>query len=293
MQWSPIEALISGQTGTEFSVKQQRSVGGGCINSTYVITNGEQQYFVKTNSTDRLSMFEAEAAGLAEMVRANAIRVPQPLGAGSDDGSAFLVMEFIDFANSGSGSVETFGRELAALHQTSQAQFGWVRDNTIGSTPQINTLDSDWVTFWKWCRLGFQLELAARNGFNGTLQQNGERLMTCVDAFFTDYQPRPALLHGDLWSGNYAMDTTGRPVIFDPAVYYGDHEADLAMTELFGSLPRRFYAAYDEVFPIDPGYRVRKVLYNLYHILNHLNLFGGGYRSQAEHMISSLLSEAR
>jgi fructosamine-3-kinase len=166
-------------------------------------------------------------------------------------------------------------------------------DNTIGSTPQKNTPRQDWVAFWREQRLGYQLQLAARQGHGGALQRQGEQLLEYLPDFFTDHRPQASLLHGDLWSGNYSIDSQGQPVIFDPAVYFGDREADLAMTELFGGFGAEFYAAYNSSWPLEPGYAVRKTLYNLYHILNHLNLFGGGYLSQAQRMIQHLLAEVR
>jgi fructosamine-3-kinase len=178
------------------------------------------------------------------------------------------------------------------MHRCESGRFGWHRDNTIGSTPQINDPSDDWITFYRDHRLGFQYQLAADHGY-GELMPSGQQLMDCLDQFFADYKPRASLLHGDLWSGNYAIDQNGQPVIFDPAVYYGDREADLAMTELFGGFSARFYAAYNDAYPLDAGYKVRKNLYNLYHILNHLNLFGGGYLGQAERMTRQLLSEVR
>jgi fructosamine-3-kinase len=177
------------------------------------------------------------------------------------------------------------------MHRVTQARFGWVQDNTIGSTPQINTPEEDWIVFWREHRLRFQLHLATRHGHGGRLRERGERLLDEFPRLFAEYQPAASLLHGDLWSGNYAYTREGEPVIFDPAVYYGDREADLAMTELFGGFGREFYAAYREAYPLDEGYAVRKTLYNLYHVLNHLNLFGGGYLSQAQGMIDRLLSE--
>ena len=167
---------------------------------------------------------------------------------------------------------------------------GWRRANTIGATPQINCRSGDWVGFWREHRLGYQLRLAEANGHRGSLQENGARLLSKIPTFFSGYRPLPALLHGDLWSGNVGFDDAGKPVVFDPAVYYGDHEADVAMTELFGGFSGDFYAAYREVFPLDASYAVRKHLYNLYHVLNHLNLFGGGYLGQAERLISELLA---
>jgi fructosamine-3-kinase len=158
------------------------------------------------------------------------------------------------------------------------------------STPQLNAPGGDWVAFWRGRRLGYQLNLAAAKG-HGRLAAGGARLMEKLPAFFVGHTPAPSLLHGDLWSGNAAMTAGGEPVVFDPAVYYGDREADLAMTELFGGFPPPFYEAYRAEFPLDPGYGTRKHLYNLYHVLNHLNLFGGGYGAQAAGMIERLLAE--
>jgi fructosamine-3-kinase len=183
------------------------------------------------------------------------------------------------------------GEGLAAMHRISRNQYGWSRDNTIGSTPQQNSPTGDWIEFWRVQRLQYQLDLAAHNGAGGRLQSQGDRLLADLPALFDNYVPQASLLHGDLWSGNYAYTRAGEPAIFDPAVYYGDREADLAMTELFGGFGSDFYAAYENAWPLDSGYRVRKTLYNLYHILNHFNLFGGGYASQARGMMDSLLSE--
>jgi fructosamine-3-kinase len=287
--WEAIASTISDTAGAPFIVREQRSVGGGCINSAYRISDGGRSYFVKLNSADGLAMFEAEADGLREMAAAEAVKVPEPLATGLADGQAFIAMEDLPLGGSGSGA--RFGRELAAMHRASRERFGWHRDNTIGSTPQYNDEEADWVTFWRQQRLGAQLQMAAAKGHGGALQKKGERLLAELPAFFTDYTPAPSLLHGDLWSGNYAFCTDGTPVIFDPAVYYGDREADIAMTELFGGFGGDFYAAYNEAWPLDGGYAVRKTLYNLYHILNHLNLFGGGYGAQALNMTERLLAE--
>jgi fructosamine-3-kinase len=182
------------------------------------------------------------------------------------------------------------GRNLARMHRVTGSRFGWHRDNTIGATPQVNTASEDWIAFWREQRLGFQLNLAAAKGHGGRLIANGMRLMERLPAFFPGGRPQPSLLHGDLWSGNAARTAEGEPVIFDPAVYYGDREADLAMTELFGGFPRPFYEAYAAEYPLDPGYAARKPLYNLYHVLNHLNLFGGGYGAQALRLMEQLLA---
>ena len=236
-------------------------------------------------------MFEAEAAALAELAATGAVRVPLPVEHGAAAGLAFLVLEYLPLGGGGTRALEILGRRLAALHRIPQPFFGWHRDNTIGSTPQPNERGDDWIAFWRERRLGFQLDLAARNGHGGELRRRGEQLLARFAELFAGYRLVPALLHGDLWGGNVGCTVEGEPVIFDPACYYGDREADLAMTELFGGFPERFYAAYREALPLDVGYPQRRALYNLYHVLNHLNLFGGGYRAQAEHMIDRLLAE--
>ncbi len=302
--WDEIAETISHASGETFVVHEQHGLGGGCINSAYRIANGQggaqhRSYFVKLNSAERLAMFEAERDGLNELAAVGAIRVPQPLVTGVAAGQAYLVME--DLALGGSGSQARLGDELAQLHRQQNDRFGWYRDNTIGSTPQSNRRHHEWLDFWREERLGAQLEMAKGNGASRRLLNDGDRLLQDFPALFDGYSPTPSLLHGDLWSGNYAfMSRGGRdagtpegsvPVIFDPAVYYGDREAEIAMTELFGGFRAEFYDAYQEAWPLDPGYRVRKSLYNLYHIINHFNMFGGGYGSQAEGVIGRLLSE--
>jgi fructosamine-3-kinase len=184
------------------------------------------------------------------------------------------------------------GRVLACLHRCTATDFGWHRENTIGSTPQHNTRARDWVAFWRERRLGFQLDLAARNGYGRALLDSGERLMSVLDGLI-GHRPVASLLHGDLWGGNIGASRDGEPVIFDPAVYFGDRETDLAMTELFGGFGSDFYAAYREAWPLPPEYATRKTLYNLYHVLNHLNLFGGGYLTQAKGMMDRLVASTR
>ncbi len=291
--WNEISKQISAATDSFFEVKQAHSIGGGCINQAYCITDGIQRYFVKLNTSGNLAMFEAEAAGLMEIHHSHTLRVPVPVCFGQDTYAAWLILEYLNINNGKRGKASDFGQRLAAMHRTTRSQFGWIRDNTIGQNPQINTISSDWIEFWRIHRLGNQLDLAKNNGFNGKLQQLGEQLMVNLEQFFPDTPPLSSLLHGDLWSGNYAYDETGRPVLFDPAVYFGDREADIAMTELFGGFSADFYSAYRCDYPLDSGYNIRKVVYNLYHVLNHLNLFGGGYHYQAEQMMSKLLAEIR
>ena len=287
--WEVIAETIGQSSGEPFAVRDRHALGGGCINSAYRVGDGRRTFFVKLNSADKFEMFEAELDGLNELAAAGAIRVPQPLSTGLADGQAYIVME--DLPLGGSGSQAQLGRELAALHRQQSDRFGWTRDNTIGSTHQSNRQHSDWAGFWREERLGAQLEMAKRNGGSRRLLSDGERLLQVFPALFDGYTPSPSLLHGDLWSGNYAFAQSGEPVIFDPAVYYGDREADIAMTELFGGFRGDFYDAYGEAWPLDPGYKVRKTFYNLYHIINHFNMFGGGYGSQAEGMMGRLLAE--
>lgn len=290
--WSGIAARISTASGKPFQVEESVPVGGGCINDAWRLAGRDgRSYFVKLNSSGREEMFAAEAAGLQEILVSGAITAPAPVCHGSLRGRSFLVLEHIQFGT-GDASIR-LGRELAQMHRHSWDRYGWWRDNTIGSTPQINTPADDWARFWGEQRLGYQLRLARDKGYHGELQSSGELLLELFPALFADYTPAVSLLHGDLWSGNAGVTDSGVPVLFDPAVYYGDREADMAMTELFGGFSSRFYAAYNEQWPLDEGYRVRRDLYNLYHILNHLNLFGGGYLRQAQQMLERLLSELR
>ncbi len=287
--WPEIAAEIASTTHTAFNVSQVTEISGGCINEAYCIADDNQHFFVKLNSADQLSMFEAEAAGLNEINRSQTLRVPRPICWGKNDRHAWLVLEYLEIKQSSKNNAAALGSGLAAMHKFCGRQFGWQRNNTIGATPQINSLSTNWTQFWRTNRLGYQLQLAKNNGYTGKLQNLGERLIAELDTFFTGAAPAASLLHGDLWSGNYSFDATGQPVLFDPAVYYGDRETDIAMTELFGGFPTAFYAAYQEAYPLVDGYEMRKTLYNLYHILNHLNLFGGGYLRQAEHMANKLL----
>lgn len=289
--WSDISAQISTTINVPFQAKKIAAIGGGCINETFKVSDGNKRYFVKLNSPSCLSMFEAEAAGLKEIYHSHTLRVPSPICWGENDHQSWLVLEYLNLNNKSKGDAAALGSGLAAMHRTYSEHFGWERDNTVGNTPQINTLTTSWVQFWRDNRLGYQLKLAKKNGYTGKLQKLGERLMSELDIFFHNTSPAASLLHGDLWSGNFSFDVKGQPIIYDPAVYYGDREADIAMTELFGMFPAAFYAAYRDDYPLDSGYNTRKKLYNLYHILNHLNLFGDNYRHQAEQMINELLVE--
>ena len=293
--WSTLIEKLSETTGEKLSAfKVGPPVGGGCINQAVTVEAGGTRYFVKHNQPSRSEMFAAEADGLKALAATRTVRVPTPICWGIGRDMTFIVLEYLDLS-SGSSNAQTptvLGRQLAAMHRTSQALFGWHRANTIGSTPQINDCAENWTEFFRDRRLGFQLELAGKNG-NGALLARGEKLLSCLGHFFEGYAPRPSLLHGDLWAGNAGETRLGEPVLFDPAVYFGDREADLAMTELFGGFSETFYRSYNEVWPLHSGYTTRKTLYNLYHVLNHLNLFGRSYLAQAERMIGELLALVR
>ncbi len=293
MNWSEIIEHIENTSGMSFSLVKARPLAGGDINSAYCLEGADRQYFVKFNRADKVEMFIAEEAGLTEIAASGTVKVPLPLVHGQTSEHAFLVLEFIEFGGSRKNSQALLGEQLALLHKQRRPYFGWHRDNTIGSTPQPNTKNNAWLPFLRANRFQHQLQLAAGKGYRGHLQTMGSQLCERLPGFFDGYAPQPSLLHGDLWGGNAATDTQGNPVIFDPACYYGDRETDLAMTELFGGFGQDFYASYRNAYPIDEGYSVRKTLYNLYHILNHLNLFGNAYLGQAENMMSRLLSEVK
>lgn len=294
--WDKLEQKISISIGQPFLIQKTAEVVGGDINQARRIEgvikaeNKARHYFIKFNQKNRLDMFEAEAAGLEEIKKVQAIRVPAVICSGVEENQSYLILENLTFAGAQPQSANQLGQQLALMHKTIANTFGWSCNNTIGSTQQRNTQTDSWINFWQEQRLGFQLELAKQNGAEPSLYIKGNKLMDELERFFINYQPVPSLLHGDLWSGNFSYLQNGEPVIFDPAVYYGDRETDIAMTELFGGFPAEFYSAYNEVWPLDKGYKQRKALYNLYHTLNHYNLFGGGYATQAENMIDKLLA---
>ncbi|OYY92293.1 MAG: hypothetical protein B7Y41_16485 [Hydrogenophilales bacterium 28-61-23] len=290
-----IARAISAASDQPFQVAGQSSISGGCINQGLVLHGVDgRNYFVKLNQAEKLTMFEAEAAGLRELMLAQAVRIPVPLAHGLAGGQSFLAMEWLDLRplDHGEKSDRKLGEQLAILHGATWHAFGWWRDNTIGSTHQANPATNDWIQFYRDQRLRRQLDLAARNGASNTLLASGEHLLASIQDYFPGYSPQPSLLHGDLWSGNVGVSER-EPVLFDPAVYYGDRESDIAMTELFGGFSRDFYAAYNANWPLDQGYPTRKWLYQLYHLLNHFNLFGGAYGRQSQGVIDRLLAELR
>jgi fructosamine-3-kinase len=254
-------------------------LGGGCINDARLLsTHHGPRLFLKQNRGQPADLFAREAEGLREMAAVSgAPRVPQVLLEDAD----FLLLEYLASAPRHVRFWELFGAELATLHLHTAPQFGFYADNYIGATPQPNPWASDGHDFFARERLRYQAELARRNGLlPAESERQIERLCLRLRELIP---PQPAsLLHGDLWSGNIHPGPEGKACLIDPACYYGWAEADLAMANLFGSLPEAFYAAYESVRPLEPGYRGRFDLYNLYHLLNHLNLFGTGYLPQAQ-----------
>ncbi len=290
--WKKIEEQVTEITNKTVKFIKTEALSGGCINQAWkVLDSNQTAWFIKTNDPQKIDMFAAEFEGLNEIAKSNTILSPKALCYGANDDVSYLVLEYIPLQSRLNQRLA--GEQLAKMHQTYSDRFGWYRDNTIGSTVQVNSQYTDWVEFWKTNRLLYQLDLAQSNACPATIYDKGLALAENTHWFFSGYNVKPSLLHGDLWAGNIAADNKGNPLIYDPAVYYGDREADLAMTELFGGFDDEFYSAYQDYYTIDHGYKVRKTLYNLYHILNHYNLFGGGYASQAGQMIDRLLAEVR
>ena len=266
-------------------------IGGNGALSVWSLAIGGARFFVKVAAPERADVLSAEIEALAALREAGAVRVPQVYASAQAEDAAFLALEWLELVDGGRDAA--LGRALAALHATHGPRFGWHRDNHIGTPPQANAWSDDWAAFFRDRRLAPQLALAAENGYGGRLARDGERLLGAVAALLEGHRPAPSLLHGDLWAGNAARLLDGTPVVFDPASYYGDREADLAMTELFGGFAPDFYDAYAEVAPLPPGYPLRRTLYNCYHVLNHLNLFGAPYRARAEAMVAELVALAR
>jgi fructosamine-3-kinase len=250
-----------------------------------------REYFAKVVSLEDEPRLAAEREGLAALSATTTVRVPQTIEEGRDEGRAWLLLEWLEIGPLGGRSGAALGANLAAMHRVEQERFGWERDNFIGASVQVNGWSDDWLAFWQERRLMAQLRLAARNRLPSRLMDRGERLAADCGAFFRGYAPQPSLLHGDLWGGNAAALADGTAVVFDPAVYVGDREADLAMTTLFGGFPADFYAAYGAAWPLHDGYPARRDLYNVYHVLNHANLFAGGYVRQAQDLVERVIAE--
>lgn len=283
---------IQHATGSVSSLDQVTEIRGGSISRAFRLVAAGRRWFLKLNLASCHEMFAAEADGLDALGDCSAIRVPRVIAHGTAGSNAYLLLEYLELfpLRAGDSSREA-GHALAEVHRIEGRRFGWHRDNFIGSSPQCNEEDSDWSRFFAGRRLAPQIQEARKRGFKGRFIADGERLVEKLLALFVGYTPKPSLLHGDLWSGNAALDASGKLALFDPAVCYGDRESDLAMMALFGGFPAHMLVAYKEAWPLESGFEERETLYQLYHILNHMNLFGSGYQPQAERMIGALLAE--
>ncbi len=277
-----IRAALEAELGTH--IKDARGVSGGDINQAARLTLQDgTRCLLKWKRSPPPRFFAVEAQGLRTLAAAEEVRVPEVLAVGTD--AAYLAIEWIERGNRGPDFAERFGRALAALHRHEAAMHGLDHDNYIGAMPQINTPSTSWTQFYREQRIGAQMQFARERGHLPPKREAAlAQLQAQLSRWLDDKAVPPSLLHGDLWGGNYMVDTDGSPVLIDPAVYYGHRETDLAMTELFGGFPARFYDAYNEAYPTE-GYSERRELYQLYHVLNHMNLFGGGYAARVDRIV--------
>lgn len=268
--------------GEKIEISEVRPVSGGDINSAFfLLLSDGTRLFLKENRKENMGFFRAEAAGLAAIRKTGAVRVPEVLETGKQGDSAYLLMKYLDAAPKKRDFWEHFGRQLAEMHKADTAEwtpgglYGFDEDNYIGAGRQINNSRVSWVDFFRECRLEVQYK-RAYDYFDASARKAMQRLLDRLDRYLLE-PAFPSLLHGDLWGGNFVTGPDGYACLIDPAVYVGHAEADLAMTELFGGFAPAFYDAYREVNEVLPGYADRREIYNLYHLLNHLNLFGGSY----------------
>ncbi len=271
-----IESIINDK------ITVSHSVSGGCISDSQILKCASgKKYFLKVNYSQPPDMFIKEANGLKELRKAEAIRIPEVMHADSN----FILLECIDSSSRTKNFFENFGKKIADLHRYKSDKFGLTENNYIGSTPQINipdhTEEENWIEFYFNKRILFQFNLAKKNGYaDPTLTSFIKKLEDKISEIIEGSEELPCLLHGDLWRGNYIVDEKGEACLIDPAVYYGHREADLAMTKLFGGFSNEFYKSYNESYPLSDGFEFRENIYKLYHVMNHLNLFGTGYYSQ-------------
>ncbi|MBE1274488.1 fructosamine kinase family protein [Enterovibrio baiacu] len=283
--WHSLSVQLSLTLGQQFEVDEKTPIDGGDINECYAISSGNIRFFVKVNSRENLAIYEAEAEGLRHLANSGVVSVPQVIYIGVIKEKAVLVLDYIPMKPLNEESAYLLGREMANLHQWGeQLEYGFDIDNFIGTTEQRNNWHRKWANFFADHRIGLQLKLAEERGMSfGDV----ETIVESIKERLTGHQPKPSLLHGDLWTGNASMSING-PIVYDPACYWGDREVDIAATHLFSGFPERFYEGYDEVWPLDPEFESRKDIYNLYHMLNHCLLFGGHYLEETEALITKL-----
>lgn len=272
----------------DFSGCPLGAVQGGCIHQACAFGNDQHRFFVKHGAPSQAPLYRSEWAGLHALERTRTIRVPRPLFLWEGDQRSALVMEWVTLR--GEGDWQSLGRALAEMHCQTEDQerpFGFESDGFLGSSVQINTREREWASFFLSHRLAPQWGWAKDRGASFPKM---DAVMKKAQRVLSEDSSPCCLLHGDLWSGNAAFDETGAPVVFDPAVYYGDPETDLAMTKLFGGFPEAFYRSYASVRGLRPGWHLREKLYQLYHLLNHFNCFGGSYASSVETILEEILS---
>ncbi|MGL6261774.1 fructosamine kinase family protein [Vibrio sp. WXL210] len=285
--WRAIEQAISERLGAPFVIKEHEKITGGDINQAYVFGDGEQRFFAKVNDKSHLERFQLEAEQLDRLQASNTVQVPDLIAVGHSKQHAWLILEYLVLKplDSCGGSYE-FGSQLAQLHRWGeQKEYGYDVDNFIGATFQPNTWMKNWSHFFSEQRIGWQLQLLKEKGVHIV---DLDEFVELVHQKLLHHNPRPSLLHGDLWHGNAAQSVAG-PVMYDPACYWGDRECDIAMTELFGGFDQRFYQGYNDEWQLDKSYPQRQPIYQLYHLLNHLNLFGGDYLSQTQKLIDKIM----
>ncbi len=286
-----LEDVVGVVYGPSVTVSRRRPIGGGSINKTEAVELSDRRtVFVKTNSSRHEGLFTEEARGLRALTSDRGPRIPQPLAIVTSPSRQFLFLEYIEPGRQTTEFYRDLGRTLAALHRHRRSdRCGFEGDNHIGSTPQLNGWDSDWFRFFGEKRLLFQLRLARKQGYaDAAMEKQVEIIIRRLPELLPPLDgAQPSLLHGDLWGGNVIVGPAGEPVLIDPAVYYGHREADIAMTELFGGFGGDFYRSYNEEWPLEPGFSRRKDVYNLYHLLNHLNLFGTSYLGSCRAILRS------
>jgi protein-ribulosamine 3-kinase len=287
MKSSEAERVLAELTGKKLKVNKVHSVSGGCISSAWRISTDNEQYFLKEANGSESNLLKAEERGLQELALCSEVKSPLCYGFLKAESKGYLLLEFLELKSHCPQSQSLLGTQLATMHKRTAKKHGFYEDNYIGSQPQINTWTGCWLEFFINCRLMPQVN----NTKNTAIIQKSIKLSNKLPDFFKGYSPSPSLLHGDLWSGNTASLSDATPVIFDPATYYGDRETDIAFTEMFGGFTSGFYEAYSDNYPLHKGYQQRKILYQLYHYLNHANIFGGSYLQKASRILDTLISK--
>ena len=279
-----IADAVKDKYGESVSITGKDPAYGGDINESYVLTlSNDEKIFLKRNARMKEDFFDAEARGLIAIAKTGAIDAARPVAVGTDEKGAYLLIEYINRGSKNNSFWEEFGRKLALMHKAGTSGFvsggtyGFLSDNYIGATPQSNTACGSWCELFRTYRLEVQFKMAWRY-FDDDMRRRIGALLDGLDKWMIE-PSFPSLIHGDLWGGNFMVSSDDQPVLIDPAAYVGCSEADIAMTELFGGFAPAFYDSYRAENPFAAGYSDRRDLYNLYHLLNHLNLFGLSYLS--------------